>query len=141
MIDTGVLACVARHLASNHRASMGAAIDQSVDRAVRLAVHNDRGVADIGGAEVSGVRYLGLEPEKIPGRAAEDPLLFSLIRLGIVIKAVWHAAVVQGRPDPCIQHPDPPNWGEVHTVTEPLPHVIRDALSTLTKSIDTHSNH
>src|SRR6266478_10031308 len=41
------LAGVAGHLAPDHYAAMGAAIDQSVDRAVRVAVHDDRGVADI----------------------------------------------------------------------------------------------
>src|SRR5215472_1860853 len=108
MVDAGVLAGIAGNLAPDHGAAMGAAIDQSVDRAVRVTVHDDRGVADIGGSEIAGVRYLGFEPEKIPGRAAEDQLLFSPIRFGIVVKAVWHAAVVRGRPDPCIQHPDPP---------------------------------
>src|SRR6516162_4389218 len=70
MVDTGVLAGVAGHLAPNYGAAMGAAIDQGVDRAVRVAVHDDRGVADIGGSEIAGVRHLGFEPEKIPGRAA-----------------------------------------------------------------------
>src|SRR5215469_17032629 len=118
MVDTGVLAGVAENLAPDHGAAMGAAIDQSVDRAVRVTIDDDRSVADISGSEITGIRYLGFEPKKIPDRAAEDPLLFTLVRFGIVIKAVWHAAVVQGRPDPCIQHSDPPNWGEVHTVTD-----------------------
>jgi len=88
---------------------MGAAVDQRVDRAVRVAVHDDRGIADIGDAEITGVRHLGLEPEKIPCRAAKDPLLLALVSLGIVIKAVGHAAVIQARPDRSIQHPDPPH--------------------------------
>src|SRR6516165_7320556 len=114
MIDTGVLPGVAGHLAPDHGATMSATIDQSVDRAIWVAVHDDRGVADIGSAEIAGVRNLGLEPEKIPGRAAEDPLLLALVRLRIVIKPVRHAAVVQGRPDRAAfsirfsSHPDKP---------------------------------
>jgi hypothetical protein len=61
---------------------MGAAIDQSVDCPVRVAIHDDWGVTDIGGAEIAGVGDLGLEPEKIPGRAAKDPLLLALVGSG-----------------------------------------------------------
>ena len=62
------------------RAAMGAAVDESVDRAVCVAVDDDRGVADIGRAEIAGVGDLGLEPEKIPDRPAKDPLLLALRR-------------------------------------------------------------
>src|SRR6266403_5300804 len=99
MIDAGMLAGIAGHLAPNHGTAMGAAIDQSVNGTVRVAVHDDRSVADIGSAEIARVGDFGLKPKKIPGRAVKDPLLLALVRLGIVIKAVRHPAIVKGRPD------------------------------------------
>jgi len=43
---------------------MGAAIDQSVDCPVRVAIHDDWGVADIGGAEIARVGDLVSTPER-----------------------------------------------------------------------------
>src|SRR5580704_9472853 len=106
MIDAGMLAGIAGHLAPNHGTAMGAAIDQSVNGDVRVAVHDDRSVADIGSAEIARVGDFGLKPKKIPGRATKDPLLLALVRLGIVIKAVRYPA---GRPDRGIQHLNPPH--------------------------------
>jgi hypothetical protein len=104
VIDAGVLGGVARQFAPHHRAAMGAAIDKGVYGAVRAAVHDDRGVADIGGAKIAVVRDLRFETEEIPGRPAEDPLLLALVRLGIVVQPVGHSAVIERRPNLGGQH-------------------------------------
>jgi hypothetical protein len=75
VVDAGVLGRVSGQFAADQRAAMGAAVDEGMDGAGRISVHDDRGVADIAGAEIAGIRDFGFEAEKIPGRAAKDPFL------------------------------------------------------------------
>ena len=69
-----------------------------MDRAVLVAADDDRSVADIDRLEVTRVGDLGLEGEIVPGRAAEDPVLFPLVQFRIVIDAVGNAREVVAGP-------------------------------------------
>ncbi len=99
VIDADVLARIAGKLAPHQRAAMGAAVDKGADGAVVVAVEDDRGLADRGGAKIAGVGDLGVEPEVIPHRPLKDPLLLALVDLGVMVEAVRHPAVVERRPD------------------------------------------
>jgi len=85
-------------LEADHRALVGAAVDQRVDAVLGVADDDHRGVADLGGLERAGVRQLGLERQEVPGRAAEDALLLTAIDRGVGEHRVGHAADAFVRP-------------------------------------------
>jgi hypothetical protein len=66
-------------LALDHRTTVGAPIDEAIDLPVLVAAEDDRCIADIARPEVPYLRYFGLEPDKAPGRPAEDLLQFELV--------------------------------------------------------------
>ena len=100
MIDADVTFGIAEFLATHSRAAVGATVDESMDRAVLVATDDDRSVTDIDRLEVTRVGDLGLEGEIVPGRAAENPVLFLLVQFRIVIDAEGNASeVVAG---PCV---------------------------------------
>jgi hypothetical protein len=98
VIEADVALGVATQLAHDHRAAVRAAIDEGVDRAVLVARHHDGRVADPGGAEVAGLRDLGLEAEVAPRRAAEDALHLEGVQRLVVVEAKRHSRVVVARP-------------------------------------------
>ena len=99
MINADMLARSAAQFAPHQCAAMGAAVDEGLDQPVVVAIDDDRGLAEIGGAEIAGVGDFGLEREKAPGRPAEDRLLLAGVDFGVVIEAVRHPAIVMRRPD------------------------------------------
>src|SRR3546814_17357507 len=54
--------------------------------------HNDRRVADEGRFEITGVRDFGLERNEVPGGAAEEMLLFGLVKGIIREHGIWYPA-------------------------------------------------
>src|SRR4029077_4802037 len=99
MVDADVIGGVAAELAPHERPAMGATVDEGPDGASLVAVEDDRHLADIARAEITGFGNLGLEPEKAPDRPAEDPLLLARIKRSVVIEPIGHPAVVERRPN------------------------------------------
>src|ERR1700690_1108917 len=86
---------------------MGAAVDKGMHHARLIAIDDDRGLTEIGGAKIAWARDLDIEREKVPCLAAKDAVLLFLIELGIVIKPIRHPAIIEGGPDRsgCHRHP------------------------------------
>jgi len=104
VIDADVVPGIAREFAPHQGAAMGAAVDEGLDGAGRVAVDDDRRLADLGDAEITRLRDFGFERQKAPGRALEDLPLLPLVDLAIVIQPIGHAAIIEGRPDRSGQH-------------------------------------
>ena len=98
VIDAFDLFGVALALDAQQIAAMGAAIGKGVDAAIRIAGHDHRGLADRRGDVIAGIRNLGGEAQKAPGRTLEDPLLFEPVLLGVGIEAERDLAQTVRRP-------------------------------------------
>ncbi len=104
VIEAHVALGVPAQLAHDHRAAVRAAVDEGVDRAVLVARHHDRRVADPRGAEVAGVRDLGFQTQIAPGRAAEDALHLERVQLLVVVQAKGDARIIVARPAHLCSH-------------------------------------
>src|ERR1700748_3796232 len=76
VVDAAEILCaLAVIVETDQRATMGAAVLERIDLAVIVTGDHDRGVANLGGAEVAGLRQFHLKRQVMPGRPLEDPLL------------------------------------------------------------------
>ena len=82
---------VAAVVEGDQRAAMGAAVLEAVDRAVGVAHHDDRHLADLVGAVVALVRDVGLEADEVPGRGLEDLPHLALVVGLVLVDPVGHA--------------------------------------------------
>src|SRR5207237_9200224 len=87
VINAGDLLAVTLLGEAQEIAAMGAAVDESVDRAVRAARHDDRDLADRRGDPIARLGDLSRQTQIAPGRPLEDPLLLEPVLLGIGIDA------------------------------------------------------
>src|SRR6266478_3262711 len=83
---------------------MGAAVDEGLHGTGLVPIEDDRRLADVARPEIPRIGDFDIETEKAPDGAAEDMLLLTPVDLGIVIEAVWHPAVIEGRPNLSGQH-------------------------------------
>ena len=79
-------------------AAMGAAVDEGVDRAGRVAHDDDRGLADGGGDVVAGFGEFDGEAEVVPGGAFEQALLLARVLGGVGVEPEGHLADAVRRP-------------------------------------------
>src|ERR1051325_4806284 len=87
VINAGDFLAVALLGQAQQVAAMGAAVDESVDRAVRAARDYDRDLADRRRDPIAGLGDLGREAQIAPGRALEDAVLLEPVLLGIGVDA------------------------------------------------------
>ena len=79
-------------------AAMGAAVDEGVDRAGRVAHDDDRGLADRGGDVVARFGEFHREAEVVPGGSLEQALLLALVLRLVGIDPEGHLADAVRRP-------------------------------------------
>jgi hypothetical protein len=85
-VAAGVAAVVER----DQRAAMGATVLEGVDRAPGSAHHDDRHLADEGGAVVTGLLHVGLETDVAPGGAFEDAAQLRAVVALVLVDPVRH---------------------------------------------------
>src|ERR1700730_9729082 len=104
---------------------MGAAVDEGPHRSGLVPIENDRRLADVARPEIPRVGDFNIETEKAPDGPAEDPLLLTPVDIRVVIEAVGHPAVIEGRP----------NLSGYHHYHSPA-HSVRDTSSAWVKTYD-----
>src|SRR3546814_11542967 len=92
MINAFEMRHIALACAAYRRAAMRAAVHNDMEALVLVPRHNDRRVADEGRFEITGVRDFGLERNEVPGGAAEEMLLFGLVKGIIREHGIWYPA-------------------------------------------------
>ena len=98
VIDAGEFLDAAGALQAQQVAAMGAAVDEGVDRAGRVAHDDDRGLADGGRDVVAGFGEFHREAEVVPGGSLEQALLLALVLRGVGIDPEGHLADAVRRP-------------------------------------------
>ena len=98
VIDAAEFLDVAGALQAQQVAAMGAAVDEGVDRAGRVAHDDHRGLADRGGDVVAGFGEFDREAEVVPGGALEQALLLAVVLVRVGIDPERHLADAVRRP-------------------------------------------
>ena len=89
---------VAAELTHDHRATVRAAVDEGMQRALFVARHDHRRIADPGRTEVVRPGKLRFQAQVVPCRPAEDALHLELVDLRVVMQAVGDPRVIVARP-------------------------------------------
>src|SRR5262249_44439361 len=98
VIDADDVARLPALVEDQQRAAMGAAVLESVQRAVVVARHHHGHRAQTGAAIAVRAGQLGFKAEETPGRSLEDARLLLLVEVGVGVKPIWHAREAFGRP-------------------------------------------
>ena len=98
MVAAGVGLGVAERFAPDDRPAMGAAVDEGVQHAVAITVHDNGRVPDRGGQEVTRVRQLRLKRQVRPGWTSKDAVLLLLVKFRIAVGGIGNARHIGGRP-------------------------------------------
>jgi hypothetical protein len=85
-------------LQADEIAAMRTAVDHGVDLAIEAAGDHDRGFAEKGRREITGLRDVACEREKLPSRSEKDPGELLAIDLRVGEHPVGHARIALGRP-------------------------------------------
>ena len=85
-------------LHADQRAAVRAAVLPGVQRALGVARHHHRHVADEGGDEALRLGELGLQAQVAPRRAAQDPLLLLPVEVLVLVHPVRNARHALGGP-------------------------------------------
>ena len=98
MVDAGEFLHAAGAFDAQQVAAMGAAVDERVDRAGRIAHDDDRGFTDGGRDIVTRFGEFHRETEVVPGGAFEQALLLVRVLVGVGVEPEGHLADAVRRP-------------------------------------------
>ena len=91
VVHTGELLAIAPLIDANQGSAMRAAIDHGMHLAVFIAAKDDRCFTNKIELVITWPGNFAIQPEVIPGRAAEQERLFACVNCGILIHAIRHA--------------------------------------------------